>query len=103
MDEHTPGRHPAPQTMNALRDGTYRAMLRLEAGKRDAASSLCNALLTAWHAGSSVDKPERFGEWLRKITPFCLGLLSASTGCGNIQGCGPHRSASGKTLAERQK
>ena len=103
MDEHAPQRRRARLTVNALRDDTYRAMLRLEVGKPDAASLLCNALLTAWHAGSSVEKPEQFEEWLRKITPICLGMLSTSTGSGSAQSLSPHRSFRGNSVSGKKE
>jgi putative redox protein len=82
--------------MSTLQDKTYRAMLRLEADKPDAISLLCSTLLTAWQAGSSVEKPEQFAEWLRKVTPICLGMLSTSAGSGNVQSPDPHLISRGK-------
>ena len=79
MDAPTPRRRPVRKAVNALRDETYRAMLRLEGGRPDAAPLLCDALLTAWRGSGSVEEPEQFGEWLRKVTPVCLEMLYAST------------------------
>lgn len=70
-------------TPNALRDETYRSMLRLQAGKSGAISSLCEALIAAWGAASSIKKSEHLEEWLRKVTPICLRMISASTELGN--------------------
>lgn len=79
MQGHSPQRRPTLLTVNALRDKTYRAMLRLEAGKPDAEQLLCSTLSAAWYAGTAVEKPELLAAWLNKITPICLKMMARSS------------------------
>ncbi len=64
--------------MNGLQDEMYRSMLRLEAGKEGAGLSLCRALVSAWNAAGTMEKPKEFDDWLRKVTPICLSMVSDS-------------------------
>ncbi|HVJ09193.1 MAG TPA: OsmC family protein [Acidisarcina sp.] len=70
-------------TMDTLRDQTYRSMLRLDAGKEGAVPSLCVALAEAWNAVGTIGESRQFGEWLRKITPICLIMISHSRCSGS--------------------
>ena len=66
--DRTPRRRSIRLTMNGLQDEMYRSMLRLEAGKEGAILSLCHALVTAWNAAGSVERPKEFENWLQKVT-----------------------------------
>jgi uncharacterized OsmC-like protein len=70
----------AVRSSNALRDATYRAIYRLEAGRPGAAASLCDTLQTAWRARDSIDCSAQLIEWLHKVTPLCLGPLADYAG-----------------------
>ena len=59
-----------------LQDLVYRAMLRLEVGKPNAASELCDCLCRAWRQSEIGTEPEVLQRWLQQITPLCLELLT---------------------------
>jgi hypothetical protein len=71
-----PVRCNSGRTTDKLRDHVYRAMLQLEVGKPGAARSLCGALQRAWLASSTIDSSDHFREWLGKVTPLCLRMLT---------------------------
>lgn len=89
-------------TTNGLRDETYRSMLRLEAGKAGAISLLCNTLVTAWGAASSIEKPEQFEEWLRKVTPICLAMISGSRELAATPSSPIHQSCQNKKTSSKK-
>lgn len=60
---------------NKLRDATYMAMLRFEARKPQADTSLRDALLQAWRSAGELKEVADFQSWLQKITPICLEML----------------------------
>jgi len=59
-----------------LQDQVYRAMLRLEVDKPNAASELCECLSRAWRHAQAVGEPKALQRWLTRITPICLELLT---------------------------
>jgi putative redox protein len=62
---------------NVHRDSVYRAIFQLEAGKIGASKALCDSLQRAWLNEQMRTNPE-FQEWLHKVTPMCLALISSS-------------------------
>jgi len=67
---------------NAHRDSIYRAIFQLEAGKVGASKALCDSLRCAWINDLTRANAE-FREWLHRVTPMCLALISTSSeSCG---------------------
>jgi putative redox protein len=68
---------------NVHRDSVYRAIFQLEAGKIGASKALCESLRRAW-LNEQTRKNQEFLEWLHKVTPMCLALISTSgESCGS--------------------
>ena len=61
---------------NCLEDKVYRAMLRLEADKPEAASELCRCLHHAWLDSTVLGGTRPIELWLIQITPICLEMLT---------------------------
>ena len=65
-------------TIDPLKDEVYRQMLRLEAGHASARPLLGVALLRAWMALEQMPLQCEARQWLRKLSPLCVGMMLES-------------------------
>ncbi len=71
---HTPGNFRRGRGAG-LKDEVYRQMFRLEENRLGAEVGLALALLRAWLAADCAPEDGEQREWLKKISPICLGMI----------------------------
>lgn len=67
---------PRPFRGERIKDEVYRQMFRLDERRPGADMGLALALLRAWLAAESKSASDEERDWLKKISPICLEMIS---------------------------